>query len=243
MHSHSFLLAAVGSLVLASAAAPVAAQTDGEFVRYVSAVDEFEEGSAGWLPGFSDYQLGHAGPDRIAEIRPLPAEVDPNKRGYFLAADNPSTDTFMYLKKGFDASDGVDADGLYRVDFLVSLVSNVSGECFGLGGSPADVYLKVGVSSEEPVGTLEGRAVGFSLDKGRARDDGMDARTVDTIANGLPCEGEPRWTPVEQYQGFPRHIRPSEDGKVWVFVGFDSAFSGRTEVYFDRIIVLLTRIE
>lgn len=243
MHSHSFLPVTAGLVLLTLAATPVAAQTDGEFIRYVSAVDEFEDGSAGWLPGFSDYQLGQAGPDRIAEIRALPDEVDPGKRGYFLAADNPSTDTFMYLKKGFGASDGVDPDGLYRVDFLVNLVSNVSGKCFGLGGSPADVYLKVGVSPEEPVGTIEGRTIGFNLDKGQARDDGMDARTVDTIANGLPCEGEPRWTPVEQYQGFPQHIRPSADGKVWAFIGFDSAFSGRTEVYFDRIIVLLTRVQ
>ena len=69
MSAHSYSRRAfLGAVGLAAA---LRAQHPPEIVhRFV-----FNEGSHGWLPGFTDYSLQTGDLRRLAEIRPLPEEI------------------------------------------------------------------------------------------------------------------------------------------------------------------------
>ena len=210
--------------------------------RWVQIVDDFTRGSGGWLAEFSDYDFSQGGMERMAEVRPLPAETGREGQAYFLQGVNRSDDLFMFLKKPLTAADGITPEATYDVAFLVEFASQDPTGCFGVGGSPGDaVYLKVGASPIEPVPVLGSEGLRLNLDKGQQSQSGQDATVTGTIANGLPCEPEnQRFTLVERRSRHTNPVQAAGNGELWIFVGTDSAFEGLTQLYYARIVVLLT---
>ena len=217
--------------------------------RFVTIADDFSRGSGGWLAGFSDYGFEQGGMLRVAEPRPLPAEVNPDGalHGYYLHGNNNSDDLFMYLRKPLGPSDGIAPGAAYEVDFFIEAASDAPSGCAGVGGSPGDgVYLKVGASAIEPVGIFdEVEGLRLNLDKGDQSQSGSDATIAGVIANGSECTNENMgvYRLIERRQKHASPVRADPSGNLWLLVGTDSAFEGLTGLYYSRIVVTLTRVD
>jgi hypothetical protein len=224
-------------------AAPLTAQQQPQ--SFVQIADDFSRGSGGWLAGFTDYDLTQGGLRRLAEIRPLPAETGVEGSAYYLQGMNGSDDLFSFLKKPLELEDGIEPDAVYEVEFLIEFASNAPTGCPGAGGSPGDsVYLKVGASNIEPVPILGQEGLRLNLDKGNQSQDGEDATSAGTVANGLECTpANERYVLIERRQAHAGRVTASEHGRLWLFVGTDSGYEGLNQLYYARIVVSLTRVE
>lgn len=233
-------------LAASFAAAPLSAQkvlknTDEELVlRW-----DFNEGTGGWLPGFTDYTLTNPVDFlRVAEIRRLPAEVDSSRFGYFVQSFNFSDDIFMFLKRPLPPQLGIKPNMRYNVTIDIEFLSNEPSGCFGVGGAPGEsVTLKAGVTPVEPLPLLVGDYIDINLDKSNQVTGGRDAGVVSDIGNGLPCDNlqEDRpWVFLHRvyHHAEPVTSRPNEGG-LWLLVGTDSGYEGLTQLYYYSIQVTL----
>jgi hypothetical protein len=214
----------------------------------------FERGTQGFEVVFAD--LPAQGQD-IYELdfawEPLPEPLE-TRRGLRLSGHNRSDDLAMLIKAPIA---GLVPLARYRVEFELELASNVPTGCVGIGGSPGDsVYIKLGAAAVEPLalsqdegGTVMKR---LNIDYGIQSQPGEHARVVGTLANGFDCDASstapwqlksldsrPR---VLDSQLQPMAVRADADGMLWVFAGTDSAFEGKTDVYFTALRVRLERL-
>lgn len=210
---------------------------------------DFNEGSHGWLPGFADYGLDTGGLERLAEIRPLPPEINSDLKGYYLQSMNRPDDMFMFLKKELDDRDGVEPNRLYSVSVDVELLSNAPSGCIGAGGAPGEsVWLKAGISPIEPVTVIRDNHVRLNLDKGEQATGGFDAGIVGNIANGMPCEDArqfpdgPPYVYMHRVYHHPRLVAADGNARLWVFAGTDSGYEGLTGIYYYSILITLRPI-
>ncbi len=204
----------------------------------------FERGPGDFKPLFADlpvdgqdiYEL-----DFAHEVLPAPLE---SRRGLRLTGHNRSDDLAMLVVAPLG---GLQPDTAYRVEMALELASDVPQGCAGIGGSPGDsVYVKLGVSSEEPraVTVVEGEVptLRLNVDFGNQAVGGESGRVVGTLANSGQCEDPQahRWelkslsTAGQRFNG-----RSDAQGRLWLLAGTDSAFEGLTNVYFTALRVRL----
>lgn len=217
---------------------PIHAQTAGEKIfRYT-----FNQETHGWIPGLSDYVLEATELRFKAEVRQLPPNFQSELRAYYLQSDNTPDDLFMFLKKELAASDGIEPDRTYSVSIYVGFLSNAPSDAAGIGGSPGgSVFLKAGVSLLEPVAILDTAQsyVGLNLDKGSQSESGRDLQVVSNIENGQPPQDNPPYLYLERVHHFPTLVRTDRRGAIWITVGTESGYEGRTGIYYYEIIVTL----
>lgn len=142
---------------------------------------------------------------------------------------------------------GLLPDTVYRIELDLEFASNVPRGCVGVGGSPGDsVYMKLGASGSEPntVEQLEGATptLRLNIDYGVQSGSGAQALVVGDLANSQSCDdlSQARWelkTLSTRGQNF--RARTDANGTLWVVAGTDSAFEGRTDVYFTALHVML----
>lgn len=212
---------------------------------------DFSEGAQGWVAGVSDYSVDQ---EEIIEfesgIQELPDEIDGDASGFYVSSQNRSDDLFVYLKRRIGAQITSDTqlepDTTYRLNYTITLASNAQSGCSGVGGAPGEsVYLKVGGSVAEPT-TLPPDDTGYyalSVDKGIQSNSGPVATVIGDIANGQECDdpsSAPYVTIVREGQHETR-VRTDSNGDLWLLVGTDSAFEGLTQLYFQSIVVELSK--
>jgi hypothetical protein len=214
------------------------AQASGEKVfRYT-----FNQETHGWLPGLSDYVLEATRLGFLAEVRQLPPNFQTELRAYYLQSDNTPDDLFMFLKKELTILDGIEPDSTYNVSIHVGFLSNAPTGGPGIGGAPGtNVFLKAGVSLLEPVAILDAAQsyVGLNLDKGSQSESGRDLQVVSNIENGQPPQGDPTYVYLERVHHFPTLVHTDRRGALWITVGTESGYEGRTGIYYYEIIVTL----
>ena len=198
---------------------------------------DFANGAQEWRAGFADYPSGG---EELYELRgalmPLPPQLGLAGTGYGLSGINYSDDLFMYLTRRVS---GLAPGRVYRIDFVVEFATNAPSGCIGVGGAPGEhVTLKAGASSAEPEALPD--ADGFqrmSVDKGNQAQGGADASVLGHIGNTNSC-------PNAAYQlkalGGGHWAAADDSGGLWLIVGTDSGFEGRTALYYRRITVNLT---
>lgn len=242
MHNTMTRRALLGAAALAASRTAHAQQIlGGPSISIVLSWD-FTRGSQLWLAGFSDYTLGMKGLDRIAELRPLPQETGVSGGGYYLHGHNRSDDLFMFLKRQIGTEDGLHPNQWYRASMHIQIASNAPSNCAGAGGAPGeDVYLKAGVTREEPTTLLYGDQVHFNLDKGQQSMGGAHLQLAGNIANGIPCglPVGPRYAMLERVVFLDDPVQTDPHGSLWLTVGTDSAFEGPTGLYYYTIGVVL----
>ncbi len=210
----------------------------------VTLVDDFENGSDGWASDMSDFSEATRPDDFLSETGSAPPDMDAEDGFVHLAATNTSDDVFMYLRRQVGPDDGLEPSTGYEVDYTVEFASDAPTGCAGIGGPPGEaVWLKVGASSEEPVPVNREGDVRLSVDKGNQSQGGSAAVIAGDIANGIPCEEaldseEAPYAMVERSAGV--EATTDAEGSLWLFVGTDSGFEGRTSIYYDRIEVVLS---
>jgi hypothetical protein len=206
---------------------------------------DFEDGSDGWASDITDYTEATRPDDFLSETGVAPPGLDAGTDHVHLAATNTSDDLFMFLRREVGPELPLAPDTAYEVAFTVEFASNAPTDCVGIGGAPGEsVWLKVGATPEEPVPASRDGDSRLSVDKGGQSQGGEAAEVAGDVANGIPCEEAQEqdlpYADVMVDHTLTDPVTTTADGTMWLFVGTDSGFEGRTSLYYDRIEVTLT---
>lgn len=148
-------------------------------------------------------------------------------------------DLFMYMMKKIS---GLDVTQPYEVAFDIDLASNYATNSVGIGGSPgASVFLKAGVSSEEPLKVLKGNYYEVTIDKGNQAQEGEEMLVLGHVGAGQDVNYY-RVIRRDNLQN-PIEVKPDAEGNLWLCVGTDSGFEGKTILYYDKIRALIRPVE
>jgi hypothetical protein len=200
----------------------------------------FETGTEGWEGAFADYPIGDD-LELMVERSRLPEPLDRDRYALLLGGTNTSDDLFMFLKREIT---GLEPGRRYSVDFSAILASDAPQESIGIGGSPgASVFLKAGAVGFEPKpveifdGTFDNGFYGVNFEKGNQSEIGEDAVSMGTIGHD---GSEFIYRLIERSSAAPIEVTSSQTGSIWVWIGTDSGFEGRTELYYDQVTIKLT---
>lgn len=198
---------------------------------------DFTEATHGWVGGFSDFppeweermelESGH---------EPLPAEVEREGRGLRIAGSNNSDDLFMFWK---GRAEGLRPDAEYLADFEVEFATEAPSGCAGIGGPPGEaVTVKVGATPLEPRPVIE-EAGGqdyyrMNIDKGNQSSGGDDALVIGDVASTSTDCNDWTWEMKTLASEEPFRVTTDSDGALWLLVGTDSGFEGRTRLFYTR---------
>ena len=201
---------------------------------------DFSTDYQGWAPGFADYPVGKETEWAIGSaLAPLPAPLDPSRKGILLTGANHSDDLFMYMtREGAPLA----PNAQYAVRFRVTLATNAPRNCAGIGGSPGEsVVLKVGAMPMEPGRTVD--AAGYyraNFDHGSQLNGGRNATVVGNLATSNTNCNVSRYELKEFDSGStPLLVTTTATGRLWLMVGVDSGFEGTTAVYITAIRVAI----
>lgn len=239
----TLLIATFGIALLLPLAAVACGYGDNDDITAVEISYDFNEGDGGWVAEFSDFDPGFT-MELDAGVEPLPGSLEQDGTGFMLAGTNRSDDLFMFLKRSIGPEDGIQAGQAYQVTYHIVFASSAPTGCAGIGGPPGEsVYLKAGAVSEEPEVELVDGFRQLTVDKSNQSSGGEDVWLVGNIANGIPCEqainaGYPFEVVEREYQ-HDADVTVGDDSELWLIVGTDSGFEGRTTLYYIEIEVLL----
>lgn len=206
---------------------------------------DFVDGSDGWASDVSDFSDATRPEDVVSETGVEPPGIDTTDGTFHLAASNRSDDVFVYMSRRVGPDDGLAPDASYRIAFEVVAASNAPSNCVGIGGAPGEaVWLKVGASTRQPTPVEEDGDTRLNIDKGNQSQGGEDAEVAGDIANGIPCEealdaGSP-YAMVSWEHELTEPVETHDAGELWLLVGTDSGFEGRSGLYYDTVRVTLT---
>jgi hypothetical protein len=193
---------------------------------------DFDDDAEGWTGGFADYPDGE---ETFYELSfgqdELPEEVGPGG-GLRIVGNNHSDDLFMFVTR--EVSD-LPPSAEITIDVRVRIATNAPADCVGVGGAPGtSVYLKIGAVPFEPDTTLDDMDWHrMNLDKGNQATGGEDMEVVGDIANTRTCPDETYELKELLLEDFT--VTADESGRVWLVVGTDSGFEGKTTLYYDEI--------
>ncbi|MXW09432.1 MAG: hypothetical protein F4X47_06940 [Gammaproteobacteria bacterium] len=200
---------------------------------------DFDEGPQGFVAGFADYPPAH---EEIYELtsghRALPPPLE-SQSGLFLSGVNRSDDLFMFFKGPIV---GLTPRASYAVEVSVEIATSTPSGCVGVGGAPGEsVWIKAGVTAEEPVAVMEDTYLRMNIDIGNQSNGGTQAVVLGNVANSRSCEQSAEWElKALERQSIPASLAVPADGRAWLLIGGDSGFESRTDVYFTRASVTLT---
>ena len=197
---------------------------------------DFSDGTQGWTGNFADYPNGE---EAFYELEygwsGLPEPLDTNVMAVKISGNNHSDDLFSYM---FTRVRLLVPNATYEATFDIELASNVATNSVGIGGSP-DLALGAGGLSNPPGDTLDGsgyRRPDFevALQSGESNEvmkvlgtlGVTDTTTVYTLIN-------------RNNHGDPIDLTTDTDGELFLLIGFDSGFEGKTTVYFKSIKITL----
>ena len=200
---------------------------------------DFDEGPLGFVAGFADYPPAH---EEIYELtsghRALPPPLE-SQSGLFLSGVNRSDDLFMFFKGPID---GLTPGASYAVEVSVEMATSTPAGCFGVGGAPGEsVWIKAGVTAEEPVTVMDDSYLRMNIDIGRQSNSGTQVVVLGNVANSRQCEQSREWElKALESESTPAGGSVPADGRAWLLIGADSGFESRTDVYFTRAVVIVT---
>jgi len=173
----------------------------------------------------------------------LPAPLE-DRRGIFLSGENAPDDLFMYI---FRRLDGLAASRAYRVDTKIIFATNAPPDCVGIGGSPGEsVVIKAGATDAVPTRVLEAdNYVGSSIDKAQQTNDGTEMKIIGNFAQTEPggaCSGAQYALKTLDSAGNGPVVTSDAQGRLWLVIGTESGFEGRTTIYYLEGRVTLTPV-
>jgi len=145
---------------------------------------------------------------------------------------------FVYHKKWISTT--WSSGTKFTVRLSMTTMSNLASGC--TTGPGTAVYLKAGISGDEPVATADNSGMlRLNLDKGTATSGGRFVHFGD-ITNGVAgCPSEMSWTYREfGEQNQPEALTIDADGGFWIFIGTQSTYDGSHDLYLLGITLVLT---
>jgi hypothetical protein len=200
---------------------------------------DFAAETHGWTAGFADYPPEwESGMELVSGHEPLPEALGVAGRGLFIGGMNLSDDLFMFWK---GRATGLEPQQRYQVRFKVEFASQKPSGCAGVGGAPGEsVFVKAGATAVEPVVSAIENGMGdvtyyrLNIDKSDQAGSGEDAIVIGDAGTTNPDCFDWRWELKTLVSGGPFEVTTDADGAVWLLVGTDSGFEGRSEFYYTR---------
>lgn len=191
---------------------------------------DFSVGKDGWQAGFADYTFENKEIFELQEsIEQLPSPLDESKKAYMISGMNRSDDLFMYLKKEFK---NLKANTSYKITLNLSMASDAMSGGFGVGGAPGEsIGLGLGATTLEPKAVKQDNYYRMNINKiNQCCTDGQDMIVIGNVANG---KQEYTFNMIERYGEFS--AKTDASGKLWVIIGTDSGYEGKTTLYYSDI--------
>lgn len=194
----------------------------------------FSKNTQGWVGDFADYPVGE---ETFYELEwgweNLPTPYASFTKGLFLSGNNHSDDLFMFVRHRIE---GLQPNTLYALTFSTQIESNVPPSQLGVGGSPGEsVYVKVGAARAKPEKINQANFYLLNVDKGDQSQGGENALVIGNLANPAVDPAHPTYQPKELSNGSPLLIKSDQNGRLWVFLGTDSAYEGTSKFYISEI--------
>ena len=210
-----------------------------DFLIFNHAFD-FNDSDHGWQCGFSDYPS--SADTASYELRfahtTTPSGVAEQK-ALMLSGNNRSVNLFMFIKKKLTE---LEPDAEYIITFEVTLASNATEGMVGIGGAHGEnVFLKVGATAIEPKSVIEGSMYTMNIDKGGHSEGGEDMVVIGNIATPASTSGYTTITHTNASSYAPFKVRTSSKGELWLIVGTDSGYEGKTTLFYTKINTIFSR--
>jgi hypothetical protein len=195
----------------------------------------FTSGTEGWTGGFADYpNEPNVEQTYLLEFSHsfLPAPLNPSDGALKQSGINRSDDLFMFIKRKIS---GLEPMKTYMVSITVNIASNAANNMIGIGGSPGEsVWIKAGAVTSEPVNVLNtsDNHYRMNIDQGIQSNSGADMKVIGNFANG---------TAINEYKlktmatTSSLAVKANAQGEIWLVVGTDSGFEGKTTIYYNSI--------
>jgi hypothetical protein len=149
-----------------------------------------------------------------------------------IIGNNHSDDMFMGFYREVK---GLEPNTEYILKLRFDLGTNVPKGMMGIGGSPgSSVMVKAGFISEEPQFVKDAlNHIRFgNVDKANQSQSGKDLKIVTNMEKASDDYSE-----AFEYKTIARYFRATtdENGVVYLLIGTDSGFEGKTEVYYHQV--------
>ena len=201
--------------------------------------DDFTTGTDGWIGDFADYPTDPAQtPMYQLEFTHtvLPDPLNTSDGALKQSGINRSDDLFMFIKKKIT---GLEPGRNYTVDLKVDFASNAADNMVGVGGAPGEgVTIKAGAVSIEPIkiaNTIE-NYYRMNIDKSNQSQSGMDMKVIGNFANGSDLNV---YKIKQLNTSTPLNVRGNQQGEIWLVIGTDSGFEGKTTIFYNSIQVTI----
>jgi len=195
-------------------------------------ISEFDTGLEGWRGDYALYNK--ADTTKIGfrmERDSLPAIIDSTRWSLRLEATNAGDSIFLFLKKKMT---GLNPDKTYTIDFDIDVASNFPDLP---NGSGKNINIKAGASATEPV-KLGNTYLTPSIKKGLWDKDGAEMAIIGDVVNKASRA---------VYEIINRKndsktiaVKPDANGTIWICIGEDTRYDGKTVLYYDRIKIVCT---
>ena len=199
----------------------------------------FQEDSEDWTAGFADYP-NEPNVEDFYELEfshsMLPSPLRITDGALKQAGNNHSDDLFMFVKKKITE---LVPFRTYNVSMEIEFASNAPNGSVGVGGSPAEaVYIKAGASTSEPLKVLDNsdNYYRMNIDKGNQAQDGANMKLIGDFANGTESSA---YNLVTLKTMNSISVESNSNGEIWVVVGTDSGYEGKTTIYYNKIKAIL----
>jgi len=195
----------------------------------------FSSGTEGWTGDFSDYP-NDPGVEQLYELTfshaGLPSPLNAADGALKQSGVNRSDDLFMFIKKKIT---GLRPGYNYTVRITVDFATNVANNMVGVGGSPGEnVYIKAGAVATEPMKVLNTIENWYrmNINKSNQSNSGTDMKVIGNFSNG---SNENTYIIKQLTTTVPLTVKASPQGEIWLVIGTDSGFEGRTTIYYNSI--------
>jgi hypothetical protein len=195
----------------------------------------FSAGAEGWTGDFADYP-NEAGVEQFYQLEfshtGLPAPLNTTDGALRLSGINKSDDLFMFIKKKIT---GLEAGKKYTVNLTIDFATDVANNMVGIGGSPGEsVFVKAGAVALEPKKMINTSENWFrmNIDKNNQSNSGNDMKVIGNFANGTNVN---TYTIKQLSTITPITVQANPQGEIWLVVGTDSGYEGRTTIYYNSV--------
>jgi hypothetical protein len=138
----------------------------------------------------------------------------------------------MFIKKKIT---GLEAGKKYTVNLTIDFATDVANNMVGIGGSPGEsVFVKAGAVALEPKKMINTSENWFrmNIDKNNQSNSGNDMKVIGNFANGTNVN---TYTIKQLSTITPITVQANPQGEIWLVVGTDSGFEGRTTIYYNSV--------
>lgn len=195
----------------------------------------FSAGAEGWIGDFADYP-NEPGVEQFYQLEfshtGLPAPLNTTDGALKLSGINKSDDLFMFIKKKIT---GLESGKKYTVNLTIDFATDVANNMVGIGGSPGEsVFVKAGAVALEPKKMINTSENWFrmNIDKNNQSNSGNDMKVIGNFANGTNVN---TYTIKQLSTITPITVQANPQGEIWLVVGTDSGFEGRTTIYYNSV--------